>query len=93
MIVQLVGKRWRLQFAPRLSDDGRCDPPDQTGKTITIALRLRGERHLCVLIHEMLHAVGWHIDEQHIDQTASDIARVLWRLGYRQQSPAGRDDS
>ena len=92
MIVRLVGKRWRLQFVPRLADDGRCDPPDRPHKTISIARRLRGERQLDVLLHELLHACNWQLDEEHITQTATDIARVLWRLGYRKGESARRSD-
>jgi len=44
---------------------------------------LVGERRLEVLIHEMLHACYWDLDEEAIDITARDIARVLFRLGYR----------
>ena len=83
MIAQLVGKRWALRFVPRLHADGRCDAPDVRGKQILIANRLRGKRQLDVLIHEMLHACNWQIDESYISQMASDIAQVLWRLGYR----------
>ena len=39
-----------------------------------------------VLIHEMLHAAGWHIDESFVEQFASDAARTLWRLGYHTES-------
>lgn len=79
----LNGKRWQLREVPRLNADGECDAPTTRGKAIRIAARLRGERRLEVLIHEMLHACNWTIDEDHIAQTAADIARVLWRLGYR----------
>ncbi len=85
MIVQLAGKRWRLQFVPRMNDDGQCDPPDRPCKAISIARKLRGERQLEVLLHELLHASNWQLDEEHITQIAADIAHVLWRLGYRRQ--------
>ena len=35
------------------------------------------------IIHECIHAEGWHIDEVFIERAATDIARVLLRLGYR----------
>jgi hypothetical protein len=63
--------------------DGRCDSPTTLKKRITIKKTLVGERRLEVLIHEMLHACYWDLDEEAIDITARDIARVLFRLGYR----------
>lgn len=35
------------------------------------------------LIHESLHACNWKASEENVTQTAHDIARFLWRLGYR----------
>lgn len=91
MLIKLLGKRWRLKFEPigrHRTDDGRrldgwCDPPTQTRKAIYIDSRLNGERELDVLIHEMLHACDWAKDEEYIAEQASDMARVLWKLGYR----------
>ena len=44
---------------------------------------LRGEERLEVLIHELVHAASWHIDETFVEQFARDAARALWRVGYR----------
>ena len=37
------------------------------------------------LIHESLHGCDWNKNEILVEQTAYDIARFLWRLGYRKQ--------
>jgi hypothetical protein len=63
---------------------GDCDAPTTPNKEIRIASNLRGEERLEVLIHEMVHAAGWHIDETFVEQFASDAARALWRQGYRE---------
>ena len=63
--------------------DGLCDA---NSRTITIRRSLSGERELDVLIHEMLHACHWDLDEEAITETASDLARVLTRLGYRREN-------
>lgn len=34
-------------------------------------------------IHEALHACDWNAREKKVERTAKDIARFLWRLGYR----------
>jgi hypothetical protein len=83
MRVKVLGKIWRLRFAPNMGARGTCDPPSAPGKEIRISSSLRGEERLEVLIHELLHGAGWHIDESFVEQFASDAARVLWRLGYR----------
>ena len=49
------------------------------------ASALHGEERLEVLLHELVHAAGWHIDEAFVERFASDAARALWRLGYRDQ--------
>jgi hypothetical protein len=35
------------------------------------------------VIHELLHAAHWDLDELAVEETAEDLARVLWKLGYR----------
>jgi hypothetical protein len=52
-------------------------------KTIRIDERAEGEQRLDVIIHDMLHACDWSRDEVHVKQQARDMARALWRLGYR----------
>ena len=37
------------------------------------------------VIHECLHACMWPASETRTEQTAADIARFLWRLGYRKE--------
>jgi hypothetical protein len=85
MRVRMLGKDWRLRFVPNLGANlGDCDPPDRPAKEIRIAAGPRGEERLEVLIHELVHAAGWHIDEGFVERFAADAARVLWRLGYRE---------
>ena len=60
---KILGRFWRLRFAPNMANRGDCDPPSQRKKEIRISSTLRGEERLEVLLHELLHAAGWHIDE------------------------------
>ena len=83
MRIRILNKRWRLRFAPNLANRGDCPGPAAKHKEIRVLSGLRGEERLEVLIHEMLHAAGWHIDEAFVEQFARDVARALWRLGYR----------
>jgi hypothetical protein len=83
MRVKILNRMWNLRFAHNMANRGDCDPPDKPGKAIRVSSALRGEERLEVVVHELVHAAGWHIDEGFAEQFASDVARVLWRLGYR----------
>lgn len=85
MRVVIRGKSYQLQFVPKIEQDARgmCDAPTAIGKRIRVLERLRGQDRLSVLIHELLHACYWDMDEEAIHHPAEDIARILWRLGYR----------
>jgi len=79
-----------IRFVPpplmdgKVECDGLCDAPQRKPiPRIRINRELRGVRMLDVLIHEMLHRLGWHIDEDFVAQGAEDMADVLWQLGYR----------
>lgn len=86
MRVKILSRLWNLRFAPNLANRGDCDAPTTPGKEIRVSSGLRGEEKLEVLIHEFVHAGMWHLDEQVAGQFARDAARVLWRLGYREQT-------
>jgi hypothetical protein len=81
MRCRLRGKYYTLKFA-RLKRPlmGLCNWDE---RTITIANRLGGEVELDTIIHELLHACQPDLAEDTVEQTATDVARVLFRLGYR----------
>ena len=85
MIVSILGKRWKLSFRPLRDCRGICDAPTAPRKAIRIDTRLKDEERLEVIIHECLHAADWTKDEEFIEAEARDIAKILWRLGYRKQ--------
>ena len=69
--------------------DASCDPPDRTRRAICISEGLTPERELDVLIHEMLHAAYWDLDETAIAETATDVAKALLSLGYSKTTCSG----
>lgn len=93
MHITILGKRWELKFVDaRTMPDalGACESPDSPRKEIRVRKNLRGKEMLDVLIHEMLHASDWTKDElDYVAPVATNIAKVLWRLGYRRK---GHDD-
>ena len=83
--IKLLGATWRLRYVASIKDAwGDCDDPSTPGRSIRISEEARGVKELEVLIHEMLHAINFlQFSEEFVRQVARDIARVLWRLGYR----------
>jgi hypothetical protein len=62
--------------------DGLCDTFAKEREMIIMAdLNSRAGLETC--IHEALHASDWNKQEILVAQTGKDIARFLWRLGYR----------
>lgn len=63
-------------------DHGECDSPlkdtkKKGPKQIRINQQLRGRKLLDALIHEMTHAGFWHIDEEYVEEFATDLAREI----------------
>lgn len=79
----IMGKRWNVCFTPLRKVRGYCQSPDTPNKKLCVDSRLRGEERLEVIIHEAKHAGGWFRSEEFVTQEAKDLARLLWRLGYR----------
>lgn len=78
----ILGRDYSIRFVSRLKNRGDCSSPTHPNRTIRVLANLRGEERLEVLIHEMLHAAGWHISEEFVTQFAKDAARALTQLGY-----------
>lgn len=90
MQVTILGKRWGFRFT-RLAKgtDGECDDPAVKEKEIRIHKGLGEQDTLETIIHEALHAADWHRSEPWVEEVGRDIARLLWRLGYRRQKMEG----
>ena len=80
--VTIRGKRWNLEFVRLRKNWGECDPPDKPRKAIRIRSSLKGGDRLNTIIHEVLHAGHWELKEDVVDKLASDIERILTKLGY-----------
>jgi hypothetical protein len=84
MIIQIRGKRWKFVREYIKGALGTCDSRETKGKKIRVRPSLRGQTELDTIIHELLHASAWDVlDESFVDQTATDIARALYKIGYR----------
>lgn len=80
-ILKIRGQRWRLRFVANLGDaEGLCRKDE---RIIRIALGYPDERTMDSIIHEVLHAALWDLDEEAVEETANAISFALWRVGYR----------
>lgn len=85
MKIKLMGKVWtfvREKLEYKDNAKGYCESPKSKYKKIVVDSRLEGEKELEIIIHELLHACFWVLSEEHVHQSAEDIARVLTRLDY-----------
>jgi hypothetical protein len=83
-ILKIRGQKWRLRFVPFLGNaEGVCDKPE---RTIRIALGKSEQDTLDSIIHEILHAAMWDLDEEAVFTTANAISEALWKLGYRRST-------
>lgn len=86
--MHLVVRGKRYELIRRKLNDGKigwCDAPEASGKKIIVDSRLEYEQELEIFCHEILHAAFWDMDEEAIEETARDMARALWRIGYRKE--------
>lgn len=84
----LHGLRWLLRFTRlRGQAAGWAYLPDakrpQMPRKILVDDRLRNRPLLETILHECLHVSFPSASEEHVTESARDIARVLWTLGYR----------
>lgn len=80
-ILKIRGQRWRLRFVTNLGEsEGLCVKNE---RLIRIALGYPEDRMLDSVVHEILHAALWDLDEEAVEETANAISSALIRLGYR----------
>jgi len=64
--------------------DGMCDTYKKERELVILA-DLNTMAGLETATHEALHCCRWSASEDLVTMTAHDIARFLWRLGYRKK--------
>lgn len=80
-------KEWRvcLVNSSQMSRNswGECDDPSVSNPEIWVNRNAKNKDLLDTLIHETIHAVRPELAEEAVLETASTIADVLWKIGYR----------
>lgn len=100
MRVRILGKYWTLAYEAlrrsRIEGHYIDGLTNADSRTIHIDSRLRGQRELETIVHEFLHACDQCSDrrvpfvhsEDYVTAKANDLAKLLWRLGYRRNANA-----
>lgn len=78
----IAGRVWRWMYRPLRRNYGTCD---YTSRVVTIDATpsTAGLIRLDTEIHEALHALQAFATEEHTTETASTLAAILWKIGYR----------
>ena len=59
--------------------------PSSDELCIWINPRLKGKTRLETIVHECIHAEFPDMSEDQVESAGTNIGRLLWRLGYRQE--------
>jgi len=65
---------------------GYCTDPSFSNRVIKVHSQLTGDQELEFIIHEMIHACFWDLDEAVVKEVGQDLSKALWRMGYRRES-------
>ena len=77
--VNILGVLHTLKFdKTNPKEHGWCDHDK-----LVINKNSRGRRRLDTIIHETLHKLDWHKDEEWVRAAARVLSTLLWELGYR----------
>lgn len=58
---------------------------DNRTNVIELSDKLKGKKHLEIIIHEHLHLLLIPYDEEHIKEMARKMSNLLWKDGYRKR--------
>jgi len=88
LVIQSCGRKIDIRFVKpsELSKDvlGDCDVGRSRRRYVVRVKRsLKDRVRLDTIVHELLHALHPELDESVVEDSATAIAKVLWKLGYR----------
>ena len=97
--VHFMGEDWRIiyntKLFKKLTKDLKLEDPidnDRGGcfldqKLIYLSPKLfvvgNNKELMDTVIHELLHGFMWWLDEEYVEDIATDIAKVLIRMGFK----------
>lgn len=86
-----IGKTYRIVEGVTAHDEngqpvhGYCECPETKKKELVAPVSGGTVHDLEIILHEALHACFWWLSEYFVAWAARDLARFLWRLGWRNE--------
>jgi hypothetical protein len=91
--IRINKKNWKIKIVKSTelspSSLGECDDPEKAKPEIWVKRTQKPIDLMDTIIHEVLHAVRPELSEEAVLDTATTIAKVLWKFNYRKQSDEG----
>jgi len=91
MVITVLGRRWKFEWFKRYTIKGDivivgdCSSPNEKNKRLRLAKGLKGSALAEELLHEMLHAAGWHVTEEYIKEFSSDYRKAAEKFDLFQE--------
>lgn len=90
--IKIGGKYWTLVSANIPGYDGLAEnDPKTTKKHIWISRNAKGRDLLDTVIHEFAHCFEKKWSEEAVLQFGTELATILWDLGYRSEELGDED--
>jgi hypothetical protein len=91
--IRINKKNWKIKIVKSTEMSpfslGECDDPTTSKPEIWVKRTQKPIDLMDTIIHEVLHAVRPELSEEAVLDTATTIAKVLWKFNYRKQSDEG----
>lgn len=85
--VKIKKKNWKIKIVKSTEMSpmtlGECDHPEHSKPEIWVKRTQKPLDLMDTVIHEVLHAVRPELSEEAVLDTATTIAKALWKLNYR----------
>jgi hypothetical protein len=95
MRVRLGKQRFTLRESGNLADCGQCEITRRRSGKVTRVIRVATWQHeedaLDTWVHEAMHAIWPSKPEAEVASASAELARMLWRLGYRRAYDPGAE--
>jgi len=87
--IKIKDKNWKIKIVKSTEMSptslGECDDPARSKPEIWVKRTQKPIDLMDTIIHEMLHAIRPELSEEAVLDTATTIAKALWKLNYRKQ--------
>jgi hypothetical protein len=87
--IKIKDKNWKIKIVKSTEMSptslGECDDPTRSKPEIWVKRTQKPIDLMDTIIHEVLHAVRPELSEEAVLDTATTIAKALWKLNYRKQ--------